>query len=143
VIAFDTNLLVYAFMSKTEYHQLAKTKLQEAIASTSQCAIALPCLSEFWSVVTHPKTTGTKVKAKDIVRYFQFLQEEARIQVLNPPPNFAQEFLRAAAKQKVSGARVFDLQIGLISKLNGVKELWTFDKSFVGLPGLKVVNLNL
>ena len=39
---------------------------------------------------------------------------------------------------KIVGRRIFDLQIALIAFENGATELWSHDKNFVGVPGLKV-----
>jgi predicted nucleic acid-binding protein len=39
---------------------------------------------------------------------------------------------------KISGARVFDLQIALTALENGATELWSHDRGFAGLPGLLV-----
>ena len=37
-------------------------------------------------------------------------------------------------------ARVFDLQIGLAAFDNGAHELWTHDRRFIRVPGLRVRN---
>lgn len=43
-----------------------------------------------------------------------------------------------ARRLGVRGARIFDLQIALIARDNGARELWTHDAGFVTVPGLRV-----
>jgi hypothetical protein len=43
-----------------------------------------------------------------------------------------------AANLGVTGARVFDLQIGLCALDGGATSVWTHDGGFVKIPGLSV-----
>jgi len=38
----------------------------------------------------------------------------------------------------IHGARIFDLQIALIALENGATEIWTHDRNFLKIPGLKI-----
>jgi len=38
----------------------------------------------------------------------------------------------------VQGPRIFDLQIALTAFENGATEIWTHDRNFLSLPGLRV-----
>jgi hypothetical protein len=38
----------------------------------------------------------------------------------------------------VHGARIFDLQIGLICQDAGAREIWSHDRNFIAVPGLVV-----
>jgi predicted nucleic acid-binding protein len=46
--------------------------------------------------------------------------------------------LQAAADRNVRGPRIFDLQIALTALDNGAREVWTHDRAFVSIPGLRV-----
>jgi hypothetical protein len=43
-----------------------------------------------------------------------------------------------AADLAVSGPRVFDLQIAMAAFEGGATEIWTHDRAFVTVPGLRV-----
>lgn len=57
-----------------------------------------------------------------------------------PGPDFGQRLFQLAEELKVTGPRLFDLQIALIAFENGATELWSHDRNFVGVPGLKVLD---
>ena len=53
-------------------------------------------------------------------------------------PGFGQRLLRWATSLKVRGRRIFDLQIAVMALEHGAREIWTDDKNFVSVPGVKV-----
>ncbi len=70
MIAIDTNLLVYAHRSLCPEHQRAKEAIVEAARSQFGWGVALPSISEFWTVVTHPSCEGgpsTSTQAADFL----------------------------------------------------------------------------
>jgi len=139
VIAVDTNLLVYAHRAGCGEHVTAKLAIERAAADPDGWCIPLPCLFEFWSVVTHPSSVGGASPPDLAVRFIRELVE-AGGRVLQPGERFAERCFEAAVRLGVRGPRVFDLQIGLMCLEAGVTELWTRDAGFVSLPGLRVVD---
>ena len=138
MIAIDTNLLVYAHRSACPEHRAAQAAVERASAAPHGWCIPLPCLFEFWSVVTHPSAAGGASPPSLALRFIEALVVSAGAQVLRPGDAFFERCLRAAVSMKVAGPRVFDLQIGLLCLEAGATELWTHDAAFVALPGLKV-----
>jgi predicted nucleic acid-binding protein len=139
VIAVDTNLLVYAHRAGCDEHVTAKRAIERAAADPEGWCIPLPCLFEFWSVVTHPASVGGASPPDLAARFIRELVE-AGGRVLQPGERFAERCFEAAVRLGVRGPRVFDLQIGLMCLEAGVTELLTRDAGFVSLPGLKVVD---
>ena len=58
MIAVDTNLLVYAHRAGLPEHRAARQALTRARNEMRGWGLALPCIAEFWSVVTHPASAG-------------------------------------------------------------------------------------
>ena len=58
MIAVDTNLLVYAHRGGLPEHRAARAALEQVAASSSGWGIPQTCTAEFWSIVTHPASTG-------------------------------------------------------------------------------------
>jgi uncharacterized protein len=139
VIAVDTNLLVYAHRAGCAEHVTAKRAIERATADPDGWCIPLPCLFEFWSVVTHLSSVGGASPPDLAARFIRELVQAAG-RVLQPGERFAERCFEAAVSLEVRGPRVFDLQIGLMCLEAGVTELWTRDAGFVALPGLKVVD---
>ena len=137
MIAVDTNLLIYAHRAGLPEHRPAQRALTRARNDTRGWGIALPCIAEFWSVVTHPACTGGPSTAEQAYRFLAALVE-AEAAVWVPGENLWEKLARLAVDLRVQGPRIFDLQIALIAYENGASELWTHDAGFVTIPGLRL-----
>jgi hypothetical protein len=139
MIGLDTNLLVYAHRAGLAEHRAAIRALSEASGRAGGWAVALPTIAEFLSVTTHPANIGGPSSAEQAVAYLEALFDSG-LAVLFPDDRTADRLLSLARQTKVQGKRVYDLQIALIARDNGVTEFWTHDADFIRLPGLRVVD---
>jgi uncharacterized protein len=139
LIAIDTNLLVYAFRAGAVEHSAAKKSLEEIFDDPNGCGISSPCICEFWSVVTHPLAAGGPSTPVLAGKFIGSLVEQTQMRIWLPLEGFASRFLKLAVDLGVTGHRIFDLQIGLIALEHGAREIWTHDRNFLRLPGLRVV----
>lgn len=137
MIAIDTNLLVYAHRARTPEHTTARRAIERAAADARGWGLASAVLPEFWSVVTHPKADGRPSTPAQASAFVQALVS-AGAEIWVPGRGFGQRLLQVAADLKLSGPRVFDLQIALMAFEGGATELWSHDGAFISVPGLKV-----
>lgn len=137
MIALDTNLLIYAHRHATPEHAAARKAVDRAQVDSRGWGISFPSVAEFWSVVTHPATIGGP---SNPLLASQFLQSliDADMQIWLPDNHFARGLADSATRLSVVGSRIFDLQIALIAIQSGATELWTHDRNFVRLTGLRV-----
>jgi uncharacterized protein len=140
LIAIDTNLLVYAFRAAVPEHSAAKKAMENIFQDPRGCGISFPCISEFWSVVTHPSAAGGPSTPALAAKFIAALVEQTQMQIWLPTEGFVGRFLKLAADLSVTGHRIFDLQIGLIAIEHGAREIRTHDRNFLPLPGLRVVD---
>jgi len=138
VIAVDTNILVYAHRAACPEHHQARMAIQEAADSGNEWGIPASCILEFWSVVTHPSSSGGAARPSEAKGFIDALVETAGAVVLPPPTAMMPRCLQIAEQMDLCGPRIFDLQICLTALEAGVNELWTHDSGFVGLPGLRI-----
>lgn len=138
MIAVDTNLLVYAHRSGLPEHRAARRAIEGAAGAGAGWGISQPSLAEFWAVVTHPAASGRPSTGAEASAFLRSLIRDSGAQVWFPGPAFAERLLQLAADRRVRGARVFDLQIALMALDNGAREMWTHDRGFVTLPGLRI-----
>jgi toxin-antitoxin system PIN domain toxin len=136
VIAVDTNLLVYAHRGAVPEHQAAQAALERASRERSGWGVAVACIAEFWSVVTHPKASGRPSTPDEAQRFLDALIEDGGLEVWSPGPGFGARLVQMATQLEISGPRIFDLQIALTAFDNGATELWSHDRAFVSFPGL-------
>ncbi len=138
MIAIDTNLLVYAHRRGTPEHKAAQRAIERAATHRSGWGLPVPTLSEFWSVVTHPSCVGGPSTVSDASAFLRSLLRTGGAQLWVPRVGFSKRFLELAVDLDLKGPRIFDLQIAVIAFDNGASELWTHDKQFVSVPGLRV-----
>jgi toxin-antitoxin system PIN domain toxin len=139
MLVTDTNLLVYAHRRATAEHHAARSALEAASRHPGGWGIAIASVLEFWSVVTHPAASGRPSSAKEARAFLDALLD-AGAQVLSPGPAVSTRILDAAGRLEVVGPRVFDLLIAVTALDHGATELWSHDRGFVTLPGLRVVD---
>ena len=137
MIAIDTNLLIYAHRAALSENRAARRAIEKASRDPRGWGIAQPSVAEFWSVVTHPASSGGPSSA-DQARGFLHALREAGAMIWMPGEGFPERLLQLAGELGIQGPRIFDLQIGLTAFDNGAGEVWTHDGRFVRLPGLEV-----
>lgn len=138
MIALDTNLLVYAHRSAVAEHRPAQQAITRARRAPGGWGFSLPVVGEFWSVVTHPAAPGRPSTASEARRFLAGL-DAAGAETWVPGAGFAARLARLADDLSILGPRVFDLQIALMAFEGGATELWTTDRRFVSISGLRVV----
>lgn len=134
MIAIDTNLLIYAHRANLMEHDAAKRAIEAAAAGT--WAIPLPCVTEFWAIATHPRSQGRASRPEEAASFIRNLIE-AGARIILPGRGFHEELLRRACELNLHGPRIFDLQIAVMAHAAGAREIWTHDRNFVTIPGLK------
>lgn len=137
MIAIDTNLLIYAHRSGVSEHRRARRAIETARDDSRGWGIAMPSIAEFWSVVTHPASPGGPSTSRQAHRFLGELVD-AGAAVWIPRDGFWDRLLRIAIDLRISGVRIYDLQIALVAFENGASEVWTHDAAFSTVPGLTV-----
>ena len=140
MIALDTNLLVYAYLAAVPEHRAARRAIESAIQNDAGWGIATSTVAEFWCVTTHPRCSGGPSLPAQARTFLMNLLEDGRGHIWQSGPDFGQRLLQLAEELKVVGPRIFDLQIALVAFENGATELWSHDRNFIGVPGLKVLD---
>jgi toxin-antitoxin system PIN domain toxin len=138
MIAIDSNLLIYAHRAALPEHRAARRALEEASRDTRGWGIALPSVAEFWSVVTHPASSGGPSTPRQARQFLEELISGAGASLWMPQEGFWKRLTGAAQRLGVAGPRVFDLQIALTAMDNGAVEIWTHDRGFAAPAGFRV-----
>ncbi len=138
MIALDTNLLVYAHRSAYPEHKATVCALEGLFQRPEGWGIPLFCFSEFWSLVTHPKMGNRPSSPVEAGGFLSFMLKDGEGLIFSPGIEFSFRLMQTASDLKITGTKIFDLQIALTAVDNGVKELWTHDQGFLKIPGLRI-----
>ncbi|MDE2977693.1 MAG: PIN domain-containing protein [Acidobacteriota bacterium] len=137
MIAFDSNLLVYAHRNEDPVHDAALAVIGSYADGDEPWAIPWPCCCEFLSVVTNRRIWGER--ATPMPEAWRQLEEWASapsVRLIAETEEFLPIFARMAAHPRITGGRVHDARIAAICIANGVSELLTRDRDFAHFPEL-------
>ena len=140
MIATDTNILVYAHRADSQWHDRAKSRIEELAHGRISWGLPWPCIHEFLAVATHPRIyepPSTLSQAIDQVG--AWLESPAAV-LLGETGEHWQVLTDLLQEGRVTGSLVHDARVAAICIAHGVTELWTADRDFSRFPGLAVRN---
>jgi toxin-antitoxin system PIN domain toxin len=140
MIAVDTNLLVYAHRSDSEFHDAALEALIDLAESGQRWAIPWPCLHEFISIVTHPRIYDPPSSIQLALDAICVWAESPHCRMIGEGFDYFKNLKQIALGAKVAGPMIHDARIAAICIENGVRLLWTADRDFSRFTPLKTHN---
>lgn len=141
MIAFDTNLLVYAHRAESPFHAVARSLVRAAAEGVDPWALPWPCLHEFLGIVTNPKIfkTPTPVEAA-LAQVKLWLASPKAVTLAEAPEGYWDVFERLVKKGRIHGAKIHDARVAALAVFHRVDELLTADRDFSRFPELKTRN---
>jgi toxin-antitoxin system PIN domain toxin len=140
VIALDTNVLVYAHRTDSEFHPQAAAAVRQLAESPAQWAVPWPCLHEFYSIVTHPRIYNPPSSPAAAADQIAAWLESPSVVPLSEGETYWAALSSLLSHGKVSGPLVHDARIAALCLSHGIRELWSADRDFSRFPRLKVTN---
>jgi toxin-antitoxin system PIN domain toxin len=140
VIAFDTNILVYAHRRESTFHARARDCVREASEGTESWAIPWPCLHEFLAIVTSPRIFKTPTPTPKAVDQIDAWLASPTLRLLAEEAGYLEILRRLLAEGRVSGAKIHDARVAALALFHDVSELLTADRDFSRFPSLTTRN---
>ncbi|MBI4404632.1 MAG: PIN domain-containing protein [Deltaproteobacteria bacterium] len=140
MICVDTNILVYAHRRDSPNHATAFSKLRELAESGLDWAIPWPCIHEFLAVVTHPRIYRPPSTNEQSVRQIELWMDSPTLRLIGEGNDYWVKLRALALIGKVRGPVFHDARIAAICMECGVTVLWTADRDFSMLPGVRLEN---
>ena len=140
MIAVDTNLLVYAHRSDSEWHEPARNAIREMAEGLAAWAIPWPCVYEFYAIVTHPRIYDPPSKPEEAIRQIEAWLESPSLVLLAESGHYRSELLELLRSARPRGAKVHDARIAALCLHAGVRELLSADRDFSLFPALEARN---
>jgi hypothetical protein len=140
VIAVDTNLLVYAHRSDSQWHDAAFARVRELAEGRAPWAIPWPCIHEFLAIATHPRIWDPPTPTAAALDQVEVWLESPSLVLLSEGPEHWRGLRSLVESGRVAGPRVHDARIAALCVAHGVRVLWTADRDFSRFPDLTSVN---
>jgi toxin-antitoxin system PIN domain toxin len=140
VIAFDTNILVYAHRGESAFHDRARLCLREAAEKDEAWAIPWPCVHEFLAVVTNPKIFQTPTPAPAAMAQVDAWLASPSLRLLAEDGGYFEVLRRLVRDGRIKGGKIHDARVAALAMFHGVDELLTADRDFSRFPTLAVRN---
>lgn len=140
MIALDTNLLVYAHMADSPFHEAASQSLHKLVKGKARWAIPWPCVHEFLAVVTHPRIYKKPTPLSTALAAMRSLTQRPNVLMLAEDEGYLERLAAVATAAKSQGGNIHDARIAALCLHHGVSELWSADRDFSRFPALKTVN---
>jgi uncharacterized protein len=140
VIAFDTNILVYAHRSDLPFHAAAKQLVRAAAEGPEPWALPWPCLHEFVAVVTNPRIFKHATELPAALSQVEAWLASPTVVTLGEGEGYWATLSRLATAAHAQGPRIHDARIAALATLHAVDALFSADRDFNRFPELKVRN---
>jgi toxin-antitoxin system PIN domain toxin len=140
VIAVDTNILVYAHRRDSEFFQDATAAIRRLAESQEHWAIPWPCIHEFLAIVTHPRIFQPPSPLETAIAQVEIWLESPVLRLIGESGAYWPTFVEILAQGKIVGPKVHDARIAAVCRSHGIGELWSADRDFSRMRGVKVIN---
>lgn len=140
MIAVDTNILVYAHRSDSEWNERAHPLVATLAQSRATWGIPWPCVHEFFAIVTHPRIYDPPSTTEQAIDQLDAWLESPSAALLGEDDLYWPALRDLVRASRVAGPRVHDARIAALCGIHGVRELWTADRDFGRFPALVTRN---
>lgn len=138
--AVDTNILIYAHRQDLPCHMACAAALRRLAEGALPWGIPWPCVHEFLSVTTNPRIFATPSPPELAVQQIEFWMESPALRLLGEPSGYWEKLRATFIGGKLRGPQVHDARIHAICLAHGVQELWSADRDYSRMRGLRLVN---
>ncbi|MBN1961239.1 MAG: PIN domain-containing protein [Deltaproteobacteria bacterium] len=138
MIAIDTNILVYAEITTSLHHKVAKQILIDLAQGDRPWALPWPCVYEFLRVVTNPRVCHPPMPLEIAQADLQNLFASPTIVLLSETERHIKIMHKLIKQSKAKGNLVHDAHIATLCIEHGVTELFTADRDFLRFKDLQI-----
>jgi predicted nucleic acid-binding protein len=125
----DTNVLVYALFPDAPQHVAARALLDRALEVGAGLCVSLTIVSEFISIVTDSRRVTSPRSPDDAAQTVEKILALPGMTVIPIPPDVIERVLVLVRAYRVTGASLFDFQIIATMLGNGLRRVYTYNRS--------------
>jgi hypothetical protein len=141
VFAVDTNVLLYAVNTRSEYRDVCRRRLEEWRRGPTPTFLTWSVVYEFLRASTHPRTFPSPLRASEARGFIGDLLASPGFEVLGATArHFAVLTETLEELPRVQGNLVHDLHIAVVLREHGISQICTRDRDFHRFPFLTVID---
>ena len=135
----DTNILVYATDSASEYHRKARAFLEKNIPR-GNLILSLQNLTEFYSLITNPKIFVDTFTSKEAREEIKKIILGKHYQLILPLKETPFTVLKLLSRYKAKGREIHDILLAAVMIDNKINTIYTADTKIFSKLDLKAIN---
>ncbi len=141
MIVIDTNVLLHAADTSSEYHAPCRRLLEDARASTAPWFLTWGILYEFLRVATHTRVYARPRSAAQAYAFVDALLCSPSARLLTPTERHAQVLAGCLADvPEARGNLLHDLHTAALMREHGISRIVTRDSDFHRFPFLTLID---
>ena len=140
MIAVDTNILVYAHRSDSEWHLPARVTVKSFAEGLVSWGLPWPCVHEFIAIVTHPRIYNPPSTLAEAIDQVDAWLSSPSVVLLGETQEHWRLLRENLIEGRVKGAMVHDARVATICEGHGVSEFLTADRDFSRFGRLSIRN---
>ncbi len=123
----DTNILIYASIFESPFHELARNALKKAYQENRNLWISRQILREYLVVVTRPQLFTKPLSIDKTINRIHFFQQ--RFKVADDVPEVTQQLIKLVENYQIGGKQIHDANIVATMKAYDIANLLTYNTS--------------
>jgi uncharacterized protein len=135
--AIDTNVLLYASNSRSEWFETAYSLVERLARGPEILYVFWPVAMGFLRLSTHPAVTDRPLSPSEALSSLGDLVERDHVRTPGEGPNFLAVFGETASAG-TRGKDVTDAHIAALMRQHGVGTIYTRDRDFRRFDGLRI-----
>lgn len=140
MIAFDTNILVYAHRKDSTFHDRADACVRKYSEGAAIWAIPWPCVHEFLAVVTNPRIFQAPTPLASAIAQVEAWRESPRLRFLAEEDGYWRVLADLLRSSRVQAGKIHDARVAALALYHGASELLSADRDFSRMGPLVVRN---
>lgn len=140
MIATDTNILVYAHRTDSEWHAQARTRVASLAEGRVAWGLPWPCVHEFLAIASHPRIYDPPSTTAQVIDQVDAWLASPVALLLSETDSHWDMLADQLRDGQVRGPVVHDARVATLCLAHGVTEFWTADRDFSRFPNLAVRN---
>ena len=141
MLVIDTNVLIYAAVRQSEFHDACRRRIEACRQRASPWYLSWPICYEFMRVCTHPNVLPQPWTIAGAWNFLEVMLSAPGGGLLLPTSRHAAIFAEVAAElPHLRGNILHDAHTAVLMREHGIRDLYTRDTDFSRFPFLRVID---